>query len=158
VQERICSSFPEVTSAAVNVQNYPDSCWSYFVSPDGRDSNSGEKKMTKEMVEVLTCKSFNSPCSVEKRSPSPAEQQLSLRTVFIVTSIPTSPKKPTLQAYPLLNLGLKGSVVVGGWVRNKWRKDGWNYSFLSSFHKCCLGPEIPNGRQQRHGIYEWCCS
>lgn len=127
---------PKVASAAVNVKdtNYPIPAGAYFVSPDGRDSNS--------------CKSFNSPCSVKKAiAIAPSGKTIVFKNGIYRNGDININKKLTLQAYPHATPWLKGSVVVGGWVRegNKWRKDGWNYSFrpLSSE---VIDPKYPMAR------------
>ncbi len=141
---------PEVTSAAVNVKNtnYPIPAGAYFVSPDGRDSNSGRKNDKGDRRGANSCKSFNSPCSVEKAIASAPSGATIVFKDGIYRNVNTNiNKKLTLQAYPNAEPWLKGSVVVGDWVRegNKWRKDGWNYSFPLPRHmdKKALDREHP---------------
>lgn len=127
---------PKVASAAVNVKdtNYPIPAGAYFVSPDGRDSNS--------------CKSFNSPCSVKKAiAIAPSGKTIVFKNGIYRNGDININKKLTLQAYPHATPWLKGSVVVDGWVRegNKWRKDGWNYSFRP-LQSTFADPKYPMGR------------
>ena len=127
---------PEVASAAVDLKdtNYPIPAGAYFVSPDGGNSNS--------------CKSFNSPCSVEKAIASAPSGATIVFKDGIYRNVDTNiNKKLTLQAYPNAEPWLKGSVVVGDWVPegNKWRKDGWNYSF-KPLKSTFVDPKYPMGR------------
>lgn len=125
---------PKVASAAINIKptKYSIPAGAYFVSPDGRDSNS--------------CKSFNSPCSVEKAiAVAPSGGTIVFKN-GIYRNVGTSiNKRLTLQAYPGAQAWLKGSVVVGGWVRegNKWRKDGWTASFPALMQKIAVDSKYP---------------
>jgi hypothetical protein len=112
---------PNVANAAVKIKNtnYPYPNNAYFVSPNGKNNNSGK-----------------SP-----RSPIPVEKAIALapRGATIVfrggtyrdVNANKITKKLTLQAFPREKPLLKGSTIVQGWVADgsTWRKDGWTYSF-----------------------------
>ncbi len=107
-------------ASAVNIKdtNYSIPSGAYFVSPSGKNTNSGKA---------------NAPWSVAKAlvsAPSGATIVFRGGTYRDVNSLNVS-KKLTLQAYPHEKVWIKGSVTVTGWVADgkTWRKDGWNYSF-----------------------------
>lgn len=110
---------PGIASAIdIKDTDYPVPSGAYFVSPDGRDSNSG--------------KTADSPWSVAKAlGTAPDGATVVFRGGTYRNVDANINKKLTLQAFPHEKPWLKGSVVVEGWVRegNKWRSDGWNYSF-----------------------------
>lgn len=90
----------------------------YFVSPNGRNSNSG--------------KSPSAPTTVERAiAIAPRGATIVFRGGVYRNVSAKIDKRVTLQPFPREQVWIKGSVVVDGWARegNKWRKDGWNYSF-----------------------------
>ena len=117
---------PSVASAAgsgtaandIKGTNYSYPTGAYFVSPDGKDSNSGKVP--------------NSPWPVAKALDSaPSGSTIVFKGGTYRNINAKINKKLTLQAYPQEKPWLKGSVVVTGWVAQGgiWRSDGWNYSF-----------------------------
>ena len=124
---------PSVASAIdIKDTNYSIPSGAYFVSPNGKDTNSG--------------KTLNSPWSVTKaiaEAPSGATIVFRGGTYRNINSI--IKKKLTLQAYPHEKPWIKGSVVVKGWVRegNKWRSDGWKYSFPQHVSRAYVDQKYP---------------
>ncbi|GAB5505321.1 MAG: hypothetical protein Rhirs2KO_04840 [Rhizobiaceae bacterium] len=57
-----------------------------------------------------------------------------IRTGTYREHLPDIDKRLTLQPYPNEKVWLKGSIIVGGWVKDGtvWRKDGWSYDFCRS--------------------------
>ncbi len=98
--------------------NYPIPNGAYYVSPDGKDTNSGIDPA--------------SPWSVAKAiSSAPASSTIVFRGGFYRNISEKITKKLTLQPYPHEQVWIKGSIEVQGWVASNtvWRKDNWNYSF-----------------------------
>ncbi|MBW4637627.1 MAG: right-handed parallel beta-helix repeat-containing protein [Gloeocapsa sp. UFS-A4-WI-NPMV-4B04] len=111
---------PNLADAAVQIKNtnYQIPNNAYFVSPNGRNNNSG--------------KSPRSPLTVERAIAiaRPGSTIVFRGGVYRGVDVKIT-KKLTLQAYPHEEPLLKGSTIVKGWVADgrTWRKDGWKYSF-----------------------------
>jgi parallel beta-helix repeat protein len=119
-------------SIGIKDTNYPVPSGAYFVSPNGKDSNSG--------------KTPNSPWTVNKAIKSaPTDATIVFRGGTYRNINTTITKKLTLQAYPHEKAWLKGSIEVQGWVADgsTWRKDGWNYSFPSTMGSEYIDPSYP---------------
>lgn len=104
----------------------------YFVSPDGKDTNSG--------IDA------NSPWSVDKAiNSAPAGSTIIFRGGVYRNVDSIIKRKLTLQAYPGEKPMLKGSIEVTGWVAdgNMWRKDGWEYSFPQNMGSEFIDPNYP---------------
>ena len=105
-------------AAANNGTNYPVPSGAYYVSLDGKDTNSGIGP--------------NSPWPVAKAiSSAPAGSTIVFRGGFYRNISEKITKKLTLQPYPGEQVWIKGSIKVTDWIAdgNVWRKDGWAYSF-----------------------------
>jgi parallel beta-helix repeat protein len=107
-------------ASAIDIKdtNYPIPSGAYFVSPDGKDTNSG--------------KTPDSPWPVGKALASaPSGSTVVFRGGTYRNITANINKKLTLQAYPHEKPWLKGSIVVSDWVKDggRWRKDNWRYSF-----------------------------
>lgn len=123
---------PNVASAIdIKKTNYKVPQNAIFVSPDGKNSNSG--------------RSARSPITLAKalKSARPGTT-IVLRGGTYRTSSKVG-KKLTLQAYPGEKPWLKGSVVVEGWVADggKWREDGWKYGFPRNMGREYIDPKHP---------------
>ncbi len=111
---------PQIADAAVKIKStyYRIPNNAYFVSPNGRNNNSG--------------RSPRSPIPVEKAiAVAPRGATIVFRG-GVYRGVDTKiTKQLTLQAYPHEKPLLKGSIAVKGWVADgsTWRKDGWKYSF-----------------------------
>lgn len=104
----------------------------YFVSLKGKDSNSG--------------KTPNAPTTVAKAlAKAPAGTTIVFRGGVYRNVDMKMRKQLTLQAYPQEQVWFKGSNIVKNWVRegNRWRKDGWNYTFPSNVGKKYIDPRYP---------------
>lgn len=98
--------------------NYSVPAGAYFVSPDGKDTNTG--------------KSYDSPLSVKKAIASaPSGSTIVFKGGVYRNGNININRQLTLQAFPHEKPLLKGSIEVTGWAAEgtMWRKDGWNYSF-----------------------------
>lgn len=131
---------PGVVSAAgsgtagnnIKDTNYSYPTGAYFVSPDGKDSNSG--------------KTPNSPWPVAKAlDEAPSGSTIVFKGGTYRNINAKINKKLTLQAFPHEKPWLKGSVVVTGWVADGgiWRKDGWSYSFPQNMSDAYIDPNYP---------------
>ena len=123
---------PQIASAIdIKKTNYKVPNNAIFVSPNGKDSNSG--------------KSPRSPMTLAKalQSARPGST-IVLRGGTYRTSAKVG-KKLTLQAYPGEKPWLKGSVVVKDWVADggKWRKDGWQHNFPRNMGREYINPKYP---------------
>ena len=120
----------------INIPQHPDypiPSGAYYVSPDGKDTNSG--------------KTISSPLSVAKafvRAPSGATIVFRGGTYRNVNN-GFIDKKLTLQPYQQETVWIKGSDEVNGWVADGdiWRKDGWNYSFPQNVSSEYIDPKYP---------------
>jgi len=106
---------PNVANAAVKIKNtnYRIPNNAYFVSPNGKNNNSG--------------KSPRSPIPVEKAIAIAPRGATIVFRGGVYRGVDTRiTKKLTLQAYPHEKPLLKGSNIVQGWVADgsTWRKDG----------------------------------
>lgn len=126
---------PGVASASeIGTQNinYQPPSGAYFVSPDGRDSNSG--------------RSPDSPWRVYKAITSaPIGSTIVFRGGTYRNSKLSINKKLTLQPYLQEEVWLKGSVIITGWVADgaTWRKDNWTYSFPPNVRSESIDPRYP---------------
>ena len=112
--------------------NYPIPSGAYFVSPDGKNTNSGNNA--------------TSPWPVAKALDSaPSGATIVFRGGTYRNINAKIRKKLTLQPYPHEQAWLKGSVEVTGWVADgtTWRKDGWTYSFPSNVSSEYINPSYP---------------
>ena len=120
----------------INIPHHPDypiPSGAYYVSPDGKDTNSG--------------KTISSPLSVVKafvRAPIGATIVFRGGTYRNVNN-GFIDKKLTLQPYQQETVWIKGSDEVHGWVADGgiWRKDGWNYSFPNNVSSEYIDPKYP---------------
>jgi parallel beta-helix repeat protein len=124
-------------TATINIKdtNYPIPSGAYFVSPDGKDTNSG--------------KTPDSPWSVAKALASaPSGSTVVFRGGTYRNITASINKQLTLQAYPHEKPWVKGSVIVTDWVADRaiWRKDGWNYSFALNMGSEYIDPKYPMAR------------
>jgi hypothetical protein len=124
-------------TATINIKdtNYPIPSGAYFVSPDGKNTNSG--------------KTPDSPWSVAKALASaPSGSTVVFRGGTYRNITANINKKLTLQAYPHEKPWVKGSVIVTDWVADRaiWRKDGWNYSFALNMGSEYIDPKYPMAR------------
>lgn len=116
----------------IKVTNYPiPSTNVYYVSPDGKDTNTGSLTSPWSVAKAL--KSASSGATIVFRGGTYRDINANI------------PKKLTLQAYPHEKPWLKGSVEVQGWVKDGtiWRKDGWSYSFPSIEISENIDPKYP---------------
>ena len=125
---------PQIADAAVKIKdtNYPYPNNAYFVSPNGRNNNSG--------------RSPQSPIPVEKAIAVARPGSTIVFRGGVYRGVDTTiTKKLTLQAYPREKPLLKGSVVVQGWIADgsTWRKDGWTYSFPKNMGNEYIDPKHP---------------
>jgi len=125
---------PSVASTAINIKdtNYQIPKDAYFVSPNGKDTNSG--------------KTPDSPWTVTKAiesAPSGATIVFRGGTYRNVSTKIT--KKLTLQPYPHEKVWFKGSIEVKDWVAEGgiWRKNGWTYSFPRNQSGIYFNPKYP---------------
>jgi parallel beta-helix repeat protein len=111
---------PAVASAAIEIKNtsYQIPSGAYFVSPNGKASNSG-KTPDSAWPAAKALASAPNGSTIVFRSGTYRNIKANIN------------RKLTLQAYPHEKPWLKGSIEVHGWVKEGriWRKDGWNYSF-----------------------------
>lgn len=125
---------PNLVNAAVKIKdtNYQIPNNAYFVSPKGKDNNSG--------------KSPGSPLTVEKAiALAPRGATIVFRGGVYRGFDAKITKKLTLQAYPREKPLLKGSTILKGWVADgsTWRKDGWTYSFPKNMGQEFIDPKYP---------------
>ena len=125
---------PNLVNAAVKIKdtNYGIPNNAYFVSPKGKDNNSG--------------KSPGSPLTVERAiAVAPPGSTIVFRGGVYRDVDAKITKKLTLQAYPREKPLLKGSTIVEGWVADgrTWRKDGWNHSFPQNMGNVYIDPKYP---------------
>lgn len=113
--------------------NYPIPTGAYYVSPNGKDTNSG--------------KDAGSPWPVEKAIASAPKGSTIVFRGGIYHNVNTEiGKKLTLQAYPHEKALLKGSIEVSDWSNEGdgiWRKDKWNYSFPPQVNDKFINPNSP---------------
>ena len=124
-----------VSAATIDIKdtNYPIPSGAYFVSPSGKDTNSG--------------KAIASPWSVAKAlnsAPSGATIVFLEGTYRNISNLGIG-KRLTLQPYPHAEVWIKGSDQVEGWVADgsTWRKDGWTYSFPQNLGSEYIDPKYP---------------
>ena len=131
---------PSVASAAgsdtapndIKDTNYSYPTGAYFVSPDGKDTNSG--------------KAPDSPWPASKALDlAPSGSTIVFKGGTYRNINAKIKKKLTLQAFPHEKPWLKGSIEVQGWVADGgiWRKDGWSYSFPSNVDSRAIDPNYP---------------
>jgi len=130
----LCLTTPSVASAAINIKNtnYQIPRGAYFVSPNGKATNSG--------------KTPNSPWTVAKAIESAGSGATIVFRGGTYRNVNTNiSKKLTLQPYPHEKVWLKGSIDVKGWVAEggRWRKDGWTYSFPRNVSSQYMNPKYP---------------
>lgn len=120
------------STANIKDTNYPIPRGAYFVSPNGKDTNSGKNPA--------------SPWPIAKAIKSaPGGATIVFRGGTYRTTKASIKKKLTLQPYPHEKVWLKGSVVVTGWVSEGgiWRKDSWKYSFPDNVSNKNIDPKYP---------------
>ena len=121
------------TTIDIKDTNYPIPGGAYFVSPDGKDSNSG--------------KTPNSPWPVQKalRKAASGTTIVFRGGTYRNVNAGFIDKKMTLQPYPHERVWIKGSNKVNGWVPDGgiWRKDDWAYSFPPIMGKQAVDPNYP---------------
>jgi parallel beta-helix repeat protein len=126
---------PSMASAIeIKATNYPIPAGAYFVSPNGKDTNTG--------------KSYDSPLSVKKAIASAPSGSTIVFKGGIYRNVTTGiNRKLTLQAYPHEQPWLKGSIEVKDWVADgaTWRKDNWTYS-LPVVKETYITPDYPMAR------------
>jgi parallel beta-helix repeat protein len=125
---------PSVASTAINIKdtNYQIPKDAYFVSPNGKATNSG--------------KTPDSPWTVTKAIESaPSGATIVFRGGTYRNGSTKITKKLTLQPYPHEKVWLKGSVEVKDWVAEGgiWRKNGWTYSFPRNLSGIYFDPKYP---------------
>ena len=113
--------------------NYPIPGGAYFVSTDGKDTNSG--------------KTPGSPWPFKKAFASAPSGAVIVFRGGTYRNIDGRliDKKLTLQPYPHEKVWIKGSIDVEGWVQDGaiWRKDGWTYSFPPNGSSENIDPAYP---------------
>lgn len=122
----------KASAIAIKDTNYEIPTDAYFVSPDGKDTNSGTDPA--------------SPWSVTKALASaPPGSTIVFRGGTYRNVKASINKKLTLQAYPHEQAWLKGSIEVKGWVTDgsRWRKDRWYYSFPNYNSSEYIDPKYP---------------
>ena len=124
-----------VSAATIDIKdtNYPMPSGAYFVSPNGKDTNSG--------------KNPNSPWPVAKAlNSAPSRATIVFRggTYRNINDLGIG-KRLTLQPYPHEKVWIKGSDQVEGWVADgsTWRKDRWTHSFPQNLSKEYIDPKYP---------------
>lgn len=125
------NSTPNITPN-IKDTNYPIPSGAYFVSPDGKDTNSGKNPA--------------SPWTIAKALKSaPSGATIVFRGGTYRKAKGAITKKLTLQPYPHEKVWLKGSIVVPGWVSDAgiWRKDRWTYSFPPNVGSKFIDPKYP---------------
>ncbi|PPS44235.1 right-handed parallel beta-helix repeat-containing protein [Chroococcidiopsis sp. TS-821] len=130
---------PSVASANSNISvpdikttNYAIPNDAYFVSPNGKDTNTGRTP--------------DSPWSVDKAIASaPSGATIVFRGGVYRDVQANINKQLTLQAYPNEKPWIKGSVIISDWIKegNIWRKDGWNFSFPTKVTRSAIDPKHP---------------
>jgi parallel beta-helix repeat protein len=120
------------STANIKDTNYPIPSGAYFVSPNGKDTNSGKNPASPWPI-AKALKSAPSGATIVFRSGTYRKTKASIK------------KKLTLQPYPHEKVWLKGSVVVTGWVNEGgiWRKDRWTYSFPDNANSKHIDPKYP---------------
>lgn len=122
------------TNSTPNIKdtNYPIPSGAYFVSPNGKDTNSGKNPASPWPI-AKALKSAPSGATIIFRSGTYRKLKGAIN------------KKLTLQPYPHEKVWLKGSVVVPGWVSDAgiWRKDRWTYSFPLQVNSKYIDPKYP---------------
>lgn len=125
---------PDVASAAIKIKdtNYPIPSGAYFVSPNGKATNSGKSPDSPWPVALALAK-------------APRGSTIIFRGGTYRNVKANINKKLTLQAYPHSKAWLKGSIEVHGWVRegNKWRFDGWKHSFPPNMSRKYIDRKYP---------------
>lgn len=121
------------TPIPIKDTNYMPPSGAYFVSTDGKDTNSG--------------KSAASPWTVAKafNSAPPGATIVFRGGTYRNINASFIDKKLTLQPYPLEKVWIKGSIEVQGWVADGtiWRKDNWTYSFPPNGGSIDIDPNYP---------------
>ena len=111
---------------------YPIPAGAYFVSPNGSDAHSGK---------------IGAPFRTLARAAAvaPSGSTIVLRRGRYHESIQVRSKRLTLQNYPGEAAVMKGSVPVGGWVRDgsTWRHDGWTAEFPNGGYPEFIDPKHP---------------
>ncbi len=121
-------------TSTINVKdtNYPIPSGAYFVSPNGKDTNSGKNPASPWPI-AKALKSAPSGATIVFRSGTYRKNTVGIK------------KKLTLQPYPHEKVLFKGSVVVTDWVKEGsiWRKDSWKYSFPDNVNSKNIDPKYP---------------
>lgn len=119
-------------TANIKDTNYAIPSGAYFVSPNGKDTNSGKNPASPWPI-AKALKSAPSGATIVFRSGTYRKTKASIK------------KKLTLQPYPHEKVLFKGSLVVTGWVSEGgiWRKDRWEYSFPDNVSSKNIDPKYP---------------